>query len=81
MRLGASRQSQRVSLPRVSPTKVRMCSPRNTRPLLQIERKWPASRDYFSFGEEAIAFLAGSRARGALVPGSVEWSGLPSWAP
>src|SRR6516225_7058054 len=29
----------------------------------QIERKWPATKDYFSFGEEAIAFPAGPRAR------------------
>jgi hypothetical protein len=26
-------------------------------------RKWPAAQDYFRFGQEAIAFLAGSRAR------------------
>src|SRR5580704_1855584 len=29
----------------------------------QIERKWPATKDYFSFSEEAIAFPAGPRAR------------------
>jgi hypothetical protein len=33
-------------------------------PRAQIERKWPATEDYFSFVEEAIAILAGSRAYG-----------------
>jgi hypothetical protein len=28
----------------------------------QIKRKWPATEDDFRFGEEAITFLAASRA-------------------
>src|SRR6266446_3361159 len=34
-------------------------------PSAQIERKRPPTKDYLSFGEETIAFLAGSRANGA----------------
>src|SRR6266436_152622 len=34
-------------------------------PDAQIERKWPAAKDDFRFGEKTIAFLAGSRPRGA----------------
>ena len=35
------------------------------RPGAQIEREWPAAEDYFRIREEAVAFLAGARARGA----------------
>src|SRR5713101_4159036 len=35
------------------------------RPGPQIERKWPAAENYLSFGEKSVAFIAGSRARGA----------------
>src|ERR1700722_14813536 len=33
-------------------------------PRAEIERKWPATENHFCLGEEAIAFLAGSRAYG-----------------
>src|SRR6516162_6696056 len=34
------------------------------RPRTQVERKWPAPKDDLCFGEETIAFLAGSRPSG-----------------
>src|SRR5271170_2621796 len=49
-------------------------------PSAQIERKWPATKDYFSFGEEAIAFLAGSRARGAWCQVACRGEGRPCFA-
>src|SRR5215510_2151047 len=49
-------------------------------PSAQIERKWPATKDYFSFGEEAIAFLAGPRARGAWCQVACCGEGRPRFA-
>src|SRR6516164_10830760 len=49
-------------------------------PSAQIERKWPATKDYFSFGEEAIAFLTGSRARGAWCQVACRGEGRPRFA-
>ena len=37
------------------------------RPGAQIEREWPAAKDDFGFGEQAVAFLAGAR---AVAPGA-----------
>src|SRR5271167_4350882 len=39
-----------------------------------------ATNDYFSFGEEAIAFLAGSRARGAWCQVACRGEGRPCFA-
>src|SRR5262249_55308741 len=49
-------------------------------PGAQIERKWPATKDYFSFGEEAIAFFAGPRAGGAWCQVARRGEGRPSFA-
>src|SRR5258707_1198263 len=49
-------------------------------PSAQIERKWPATKDYFSSGEEAIAFLAGPRARGAWCQVARRGEGRPRFA-
>src|SRR5258708_29465026 len=49
-------------------------------PSAQIERKWPATKDYFSFGEETIAFLAGSRACGAWCQVACRGEGRPCFA-
>src|SRR6202051_5301353 len=49
-------------------------------PRAQIERKWPATKDYFSCGEEAIAFLAGPRARGAWCQVACRGEGRPRFA-
>src|SRR5271169_3169031 len=49
-------------------------------PGAQIERKWPATKDYFSFGEEAIAFLAGPRAGGAWCQVACRGEGRPRFA-
>src|SRR6202165_1870555 len=49
-------------------------------PSPQIERKWPATKDYFSFGEEAIAFLAGPRAGGAWCQVACRGEGRPRFA-
>src|SRR5215469_7050754 len=49
-------------------------------PSAQIERKWPATKDYFSFGEEAIAFLAGPRSRGAWCQVACRGEGRPRFA-
>src|SRR6516165_4782150 len=46
-------------------------------PSAQIERKWPATEDHFSFGEETIAFLAGPRARGAWCQVACRCEGRP----
>src|SRR5260370_13216139 len=49
-------------------------------PGAQIERKWPATKDYFSFGKETIAFLAGSRACGAWRQVACRGEGRPCFA-
>src|SRR4249920_336413 len=49
-------------------------------PSAQIERKWPATKDYFSFGEEAITFLAGPRAGGAWCQVACRGEGRPRFA-
>src|SRR5882757_1121529 len=49
-------------------------------PSAQIERKWPATKDYFSFGKEAIAFLAGPRAGGAWCQVACRGDGRPRFA-
>src|SRR3981189_3233837 len=49
-------------------------------PGAQIERKWPATKDYFSFGKEAIAFLAGPRAGGAWCQVACRGDGRPRFA-
>src|ERR1700746_3506548 len=49
-------------------------------PSAQIERKWPATKDYFSFGEEAIAFLASPRAGGAWCQVASRSEGRPRFA-
>ena len=50
------------------------------RPGAQIERKWPAAKDHFSFGEEAVAFLAGPRAGGAWCQVACRGEGRPRFA-
>src|SRR6202051_2822291 len=49
-------------------------------PRAQIVRKGPATKDYFSCGEEAIAFLAGPRARGAWCQVACRGEGRPGFA-
>src|SRR5215468_8207361 len=49
-------------------------------PCAQIERKWPATKDYFSFSEEAIAFLACPRAGGARCEVACRSEGRPRFA-
>src|ERR1700694_2299762 len=49
-------------------------------PSAQIERKCQAPKDYFSFGEETIAFLAGSRACGAWCQVACRGEGRPCLA-
>ena len=50
------------------------------RPGAQIERKRPAAEDYFRVGKEAIAFLAGSRARGTRRQIARRTEGRPGFA-
>src|SRR5450759_414306 len=49
-------------------------------PGAQIERKWPATKDDFSFSEQAIAFLAGPRAGGAWCQVACRGEGRPRFA-
>src|SRR5260221_7292920 len=49
-------------------------------PSAQIERKWPATKDYVSFGEEAIAVLAGSGTYGAWCQVACRGEGRPCLA-
>src|SRR5689334_19722249 len=50
------------------------------RPGAQVERKWPAAKDDFSFDEKAIAFLAGARAVGAWREIACHGEGRPGFA-